>query len=337
MMFVTALALARSNRRRAIAVLAFQSHHSPASIPSWKAQRYMSNNNNNSNNNQYHDVIQSTKSTTVKKIQALVQKRKKRMETGSTIVEGPRMIMDLVRNPNTRPLVQQVIVSSERNDWMEQLQTEHPSLNIKVGTPQVLKACSDTVTPQGIVAIVSIAKTCLDKSKKFPFYLVLDGVADPGNVGTLLRSSVAVGAAGVVLLPQCCDVWNPKAIRSAMGCTFQIPIVTVDSWSDAQHVLLRECNIYAATMEESKSGTTVSIPHYKVDWTVSNTPSALVIGSEGNGLSHSVREAVADGTIQAIHIPMEAGIESLNAAVCGSVILFEYQRQCLCHVDTRSL
>jgi tRNA G18 (ribose-2'-O)-methylase SpoU len=122
-----------------------------------------------------------------------------------------------------------------------------------------------------------------------------------------------------------------------MGCTFQIPIVTVDSWSDAQQVLLQECNVYAATMEESKSGTTVSIPHYKVDWTVSNTPSALVIGSEGNGLSHSVREAVADGTIQAIHIPMEAGIESLNAAVCGSVILFEYQRQCLCHVDTRSL
>jgi TrmH family RNA methyltransferase len=190
-----------------------------------------------------------------------------------------------------------------------------------------------------IVAIVSIAKTCLvDKTKKFPFYLVLDGVADPGNVGTLLRSSVAVGAAGVVLLPQCCNVWNPKAIRSAMGCTFQIPIVTVDSWSDAQQVLLQECNMYAATMEEeSDSGTVSSIPHYKVDWTASNIPSALVIGSEGNGLSHSVREAVADGTIQAIHITMEAGIESLNAAVCGSVILFEYQRQCLCHVDTRSL
>mmetsp|Transcript_11696 Transcript_11696/g.21314 ORF Transcript_11696/g.21314 Transcript_11696/m.21314 type:complete len:126 (+) Transcript_11696:975-1352(+) len=125
-----------------------------------------------------------------------------------------------------------------------------------------------------------------------------------------------------------------------MGCTFQIPIVTVDSWSDAQ-VLLQECNIYAATMDEkesNKSGTVLSIPHYKVHWTASNTPSALVIGSEGNGLSHSVREAVADGTLQAIHITMEAGIESLNAAVCGSVILFEYQRQCLCHVDTaRSL
>ena len=209
------------------------------------------------------------------------------------------------------------------------------SLNIQVGTPQVLKACSDTVTPQGIVAIVQIPTFSLDKSKKFPFYLVLDGVSIPGNVGTLLRSSVAVGAAGVVLLPQCCDVWNPKAIRSAMGCTFQIPIVSVDSWSDAQ-VLLHECNIYAATMEENAESGTVSIPHYEIDWAASSTtPSALIIGSEGNGLSHPVRKAVADGTIQATHIPMEAGIESLNAGVCGSVMMFEYQRQCLCHPSHR--
>lgn len=328
MLLVTALA--RSNRQcsklpTTAAVLAFQSH-SRVSIP-LQQRRYMSNSSNSNSNKQVQDVIQSTKSTTVKKIQALLTKRKKRLETGSTIVEGPRMIFDLVRNPNTRPLVQQVIVSSERHEWIEQLQTEHLSLNIQVGTPHVLKACSDTVTPQGIVAIVQIPTFSLDKSKKFPFYLVLDGVSIPGNVGTLLRSSVAVGAAGIVLLPQCCDVWNPKAIRSAMGCTFQIPIVSVDSWSDAQ-VLLQECNIYAATMKESG---TVSIPHYEIDWAASSTtPSALIIGSEGNGLSHPVREAVADGTIQATHIPMEAGIESLNAGVCGSVMMFEYQRQCLC-------
>jgi tRNA C32,U32 (ribose-2'-O)-methylase TrmJ len=74
-----------------------------------------------------------------------------------------------------------------------------------------------------------------------------------------------------------------------------------------------------------ESGRT-SIPYYDVDWTA--TPSALVIGNEGNGLSDEVRNAVADGTIQATHVPMEAGIESLNAAVCGSVIMFEFLRQC---------
>ena len=75
----------------------------------------------------------------------------------------------------------------------------------------------------------------------FPLYLVLDGVSDPGNVGTLLRSSVAVGAAGVVRVARSVAMCGrPKAVRSAMGCTFQIPITTVDSWSDAQQVLLRE-------------------------------------------------------------------------------------------------
>jgi len=280
-------------------------------------QRWMSGNN---------QVIQSTKSATVKNIQALLSKRKKRIEAGSTIVEGPRMIMDLLENPKTFHLVKQVLVSSERQDWIELLQQKHPSLIVHEGTPQVLKACSDTVTPQGIVAVVSIPEFKLQK-RQYPLYLVLDGVSDPGNVGTLLRSSVAVGAASVVLLPQCCDVWNPKAVRSAMGCTFQISIITVDSWAAAQSLLGEwgvKTDIYAATMDESDGS--LSIPHYEVDWTAS--PSVLIIGSEGNGLSDTVRKAVADGTIQATYVPMESGIESLNAAVCGSVILFEFLRQC---------
>jgi TrmH family RNA methyltransferase len=269
-----------------------------------------------------HQAIQSTKSATVKHIQALLKKSKKRQELGITVVEGPRMVMDLLENDKTKLLVQQVLVSSDKQEWIQRLTQQHPSLWIQEGTPEVLTACSDTVTPQGIMAIVSIPEFEL-KKPKFPLYLVLDGVSDPGNMGTLLRSSVAVGAAGVVLLPQCCDSWNPKAVRSAMGCTFQVPILSVDSIQKAGSILGVE-TIYAATMEEC--GAQTSIPHYDVDWTA--TPSALVIGSEGNGLSDAVRKAVADGTIQATHVPMEAGIESLNAAVCGSVIMFEFLRQC---------
>lgn len=241
-------------------------------------------------------------------------------------MEGPKLIMDLVNNPKTKHLVRQVLVSSDRQDWVHQLHQEHPSLMVSEGTPQILKACSDTVTPQGIVAVVSIPEFELQQ-KQFPLYLVLDGVSDPGNVGTLLRSSVAVGASGVLLLPHSCDVWNPKAVRSAMGCTFQIPIQSVDSWDTAQLLLEQwgvENDIYAATMDDS--GGALSVPHYGVDWTAK--PSALVIGSEGTGLSDTVRKAVANGTIRATHVPMEPGIESLNAAVCGSVVLFEFLRQC---------
>lgn len=290
------------------------------------------------------DLISSTKSTTVKKFQALLTKRKKRMELSQTVIEGPRMIFDLLDNPQTRSLVRQVIVSTDRPDWTESLLAccregdDNCDLLICEGTPEVLAAMSDTMTPQGLVATVDIppvpsqteAPSMPNLLLENPLYLILDGVSDPGNVGTLLRSSVAVGVAGVILLPGCCDVWNPKAVRSAMGTSFLVPLLAVDSWTEAQQVLANwgatEDAIYAATMEES--GGTASIPYYRVPWGEHSAAAGLVIGSEGNGLSQQVRSAVSNGTIRAVHVPMEVGIESLNAAVCGSVVLFEYLRQC---------
>ena len=177
-----------------------------------------------------------------------------------------------------------------------------------------------------------------------PLILVLDAVSDPGNAGTLLRSAVATGVAAVVWLPDSCDPWNPKAVRAAMGTTFRLPMLHAASWDECAARLLGEggaCRtIYAATMLEDdvnddvndndanraapRGGTSL----YDVDWTNQDeSPIALVIGSEGNGLTPPLRRAVRDGTVQAVHVPMQPGIESLNAAVCGSVILFEYYRQ----------
>lgn len=294
------------------------------------------------------NIISSPQSLTVKKFQAILSKRKKRREYGQTVVEGPRMVFDLLQNPRTENLVRHILISTD--DFREQYEDRLRQLpscvapNIQLVTPAILKACSDTITPQGIVALVDIPNLAPSgavstQDKKFPFYLVLDGVSDPGNVGTLLRSSLAVGASGVLLLPECCDVWNPKAVRSAMGASFQLPIVEVCSWDKALVMLTKEWNvkqIYAATMmEDSNAEDDVrfcSFRHYDIDWL--DTPSALVIGSEGNGLSENVRNSLMNpGTndnhrIEAVHVPMHSGIESLNAAVCGSVIMFEYSRQC---------
>jgi TrmH family RNA methyltransferase len=101
-------------------------------------------------------------------------------------------------------------------------------------------------------------------------------------------------------------------------------MLRVDSMAQAQQVLAnwQVKDIYAATMEDGA----VSFPHYDVDWI--QHPTAMVIGSEGTGLSDTVRGMVVSGEIKSVHVPMESGIESLNAAVCGSVILFEYLRQC---------
>ena len=284
------------------------------------------------------NVVSSSKSNTVKKIQGLLTKRKKRVESGQTIVEGPRMVLDLLDNPQTRSLVRQVLVSTEdfqKEEYSSRLANAPSETHVQLATPEILKVCSDTVTTQGIVAIVDIPS--FDDSlmpSRFPLYLVLDGVSDPGNLGTLMRSSLAVGAAGVVLLPECCDVWNPKAVRSAMGASFQLPIIEVDGWQEGLEMLKNVWkveSVYASTMMEQTGNSQFSRPHFEIDWLMH--PTALVIGSEGNGLNREIRHSLQDndGSIKAVHVPMQAGIESLNAAVCGSVIMFEYLRQCQCH------
>jgi tRNA G18 (ribose-2'-O)-methylase SpoU len=327
-------------------VSAFVSRTSPRNnqLP-WRAMSSSTSSDQVQNN-----VISSTKSNTVKKIQGLLNKRKKRVELGQTIVEGPRMVFDLLDNLQTRSLVQQVFVSVDEyeGDYQSRLADTASSSSetfVQLVTPPVLKACSDTVTPQGIVALVDIPTfDNISPPPSYPLYLVLDGVSDPGNIGTLLRSSLAVGVAGVVLLPECCDVWNPKAVRSAMGASFQLPIVQVSSWQEALERLQQDWNVdtssvYAATMMEESDNSQGSRPHFDIDWLV--RPTALVIGSEGNGLSPEIRQALEHKTdnvhrIKAVHVPMQSGIESLNAAVCGSVILFEYARQCQ-QVETKSL
>ena len=156
---------------------------------------------------------------------------------------------------------------------------------------------------------------------------MLDGVSDPGNLGTLLRSAVATGVAAVLTLPGTTDPYSPKALRSSMGCVFSIPLLPCTSWDAAVAQLsttstTSTTTIYAATMLDD----TPSTCHYDVDWTA--TPAALIIGNEGHGLSDVVRQAVRERKIQSVYVPMVPGaVESLNAGVCGSVIMFEHLRQ----------
>ena len=289
------------------------------------------------------DILTSTSSSTVKRIVALQQKAKKRREAGETVVEGPRTVLDMLKNPTTRSLVRQIVVSTDIDDIIRDeldryLNDASSDLTVHSALPTVLKACSDTVTPQGIVSRVQIpawdqGNIGHDRTNRptnqSPLYLVLDGVSDPGNLGTLLRSSAAVGVDAVLLLPGSCDVWNPKAIRSAMGASFLVPTFSVSSWEEALHQLddWGCAKVWAATMLEDSTGRVVSSAHYDIDW--NGQPNALVIGNEGNGLSGVIRESLQDraGKVQAVHVPMQGSIESLNAAVCGSVILFEYMRQ----------
>lgn len=174
-------------------------------------------------------------------------------------------------------------------------------------------------------------------------YLVLDGVSDPGNVGTLIRSCASIdGVNAVFLIHGSADVFSPKTIRSSMGACFHLPIQYFTSFSECLQFMEQSFypkfsakdDFFAATMESSTSKSdSISLPHYLVDWSGSESGvgtkiSALCIGKEGSGLSQDVRDAVLNGSIKSVHVPMSGDkVESLNAAVCGSVILFEFSRQ----------
>jgi TrmH family RNA methyltransferase len=143
------------------------------------------------------------------------------------------------------------------------------------------------------------------------FSVVADALRDPGNLGTLLRAAAASGADEVLLGPGTVDAYNPKVVRGAMGTHFRLPMATMTWPAIASH--LNGLSIWLADVRGA-------VPYTKVDWT---EPCALIVGGEAEGASPEAEE-LATGRIS---IPMQHGIESLNAAVAAAVILFEAQRQ----------
>ena len=173
----------------------------------------------------------------------------------------------------------------------------------------VMKALSDTVSPQGVLAVVPFVE--LDPPPSLSLALVVDRLRDPGNLGSILRSANAAGVEQVILAPKTVDPYNPKVVRGAMGAHFRLPIVAL-SWPEIAETLT-DIQVLLADARGERTC-------YEVDWT---RPSALIIGGEAHGAS---REA-AELAMATIAIPMHGGAESLNAAVAASVILFEAARQ----------
>jgi tRNA G18 (ribose-2'-O)-methylase SpoU len=315
------------------------------------------------------EMITNQSSKTVKLFKSIHKNKSKRNESGFTVAEGVRLVTDILSDEKSRKLVRRIIVSESlingqnSNEYQQQLEhllnvvemesrqskaqfasgsrTEDSidPVTINIGTDQVLAACSGTVTTQGVVALMeipqsldaSIVARTANESNKPPFYVILDGLQDPGNVGTILRSCAASHVSALVLLPDSCDVWNPKAVRSAMGASFRVPVIELkekDGALDKMLHMLDSCGIesdrvFAATMEDTGDGR-ASIAHYDVDF---DKGAAIILGKEGEGLREEVRNAMAQGVISTVHIPMAQGTESLNAAVCGSIIMFERMRQ----------
>ncbi len=172
-------------------------------------------------------------------------------------------------------------------------------------------SAADTDAPQGILVAAEVPGWTLDALPAGGNIVVLDAVQDPGNVGTILRTAAALGAAGTVALPGTVDLWNAKVIRSAVGAQFRHPAVTA-SWEAFQSFLTeRGLPLWATTLE----GT----PLARVECT---TPVALAVGNEGAGLSRTTLDHAA----RRVSIPITDGAESLNVAVATGIVLYHLRR-----------
>ena len=257
-------------------------------------------------------MIVSTKNDQVKYIQNLVKKGKARREEGRYVAEGLRICRELNPEEICSLYVTDAFLNEfGREDLGELLKCRH-----EVVTESVMKAMADTQTPQGVLAVVRQKHYSLeDVIKEKPACLmILETIQDPGNLGTILRAGEGAGVTGIVMDKNTVDIYNPKVIRSTMGSVFRMPFVYVEDLHDALRRMKQEkIRLFAAHLKGTNS-------YDQEDFTGS---CGFLIGNEANGLTDETA-ALADTYIR---IPMMGKVESLNAAVASSVLMFEAARQ----------
>jgi RNA methyltransferase, TrmH family len=237
-------------------------------------------------------------------------------------IEGPKLIEEALR-AGLRVKTIFVAQGSDRiSDRASEQMLEKLSLPRETEILQLPKKLLDqalaTETPQSIAALIeppqwSWEQLLGSRRDSVALIIILAGLQDPGNLGTILRSAEAFGATGVVSLPGTVSAWNSKAVRASAGSVFRVPLIAASEadWFARLHEV--GVNISATTSRGAKSANSVDL----------TGPAALIIGNEGNGVPGALA-ARADSTIT---IPFPGPVESLNAAVAASVLLYEASQQ----------
>lgn len=260
-------------------------------------------------------MITSNSNAKVKQLLTWQKKRKAREEDGIYIVEGLRMVVEA---PEAK--VREIYVSeSFYNKKKEELKLDKWGRKLEILSDSVYGHVSDTKTPQGVLVVMeqmkySFEEVISSKEGSAPLLMVLDNLQDPGNLGTILRAGEAAGVTGVVMSSDTVDIYNPKVIRSTMGSIYRMPFIYVEDLAEKVQMLHKSgIHTYAAHLKGTHS--------YEADDFTKGT--AFLIGNEGNGL----RDEVADAAEIYVKIPMCGEVESLNAAIAASVLMFEAARQ----------
>jgi rRNA methylases len=261
---------------------------------------------------QHPIMLNSTQNPRVKSWSSLLEK-KGRDKAGMFLAEGIHLVQEALRAGLE---ISAVVYDAERGvpEELAAALARLPEARIFAASPGVMAKCTGTDTPPPVFAVVG--KPEPDLSAPFRpgcLAVVLDGVRDPGNVGTIIRTADAVGADAVLLGKGCADPYNPKTVRSTMGSLFHVPVVTGDL-----RLLLPEAKRKGIRLVGTSLQATASC--YELDW---KPATWLLMGSEADGLSAD-SIALMD---EAVRIPMRGKAESLNVAMASTVLLYEAMRQ----------
>ncbi len=246
------------------------------------------------------EYIQSRKNPLLSHIRKLCSSRKYRREQGEYVGDGLKLLEEAIRWDATISTV----VITQGSDT-----PKLPDGVRLVSVPMdVMEYISPMESPQGALFVGKIPENRTEIQPSAT-YLVLDGVQDPGNVGTILRTADAMGCDGLVLVNGCADPWSWKTVRASMGASFRLPIWEMEADSLASNLKEKGIPLYATALRED----TEDIRNLNLNG------SAVIIGSEGRGVSQSLL-AQCDKTVK---IPMTQRCESLNAAVAATIVLWE--------------
>lgn len=267
-------------------------------------------------------MITSTSNQRIKELSQIQKKSKVRSREGVFVAEGIRMVRE---TPHDRLINLYFSESFEKKYGKEVLDAisggdsqirEQLRKKTEILSDPVFSYVSDTKTPQGVLAVVRQMEYTLEQMTEgvVPHLMILDNLQDPGNLGTIFRTAEAAGVTGIVMSRDCVDIYNPKTIRSTMGALYRMPFVYVE---DLRETILslkeKKIRSYAAHLDGKNT-------YDKEDY---RKGTAFLIGNEGNGL----RKEIADCADTWIRIPMCGQVESLNAAVAATVLMFEVSRQ----------
>jgi TrmH family RNA methyltransferase len=255
-------------------------------------------------------MITSLSNERVKKVIGLQARRNARRKAGLFVIEGTRLVREAVEAgvPITEVFYTEAYGASEEGRAVLDAVSDRRGMLLSVDEP-VMQAMSDTQTPQGI--LVTLPPPDLEIPEDYTFALIIDGVSNPGNMGTIMRAAASAGVPLMMITGGTVDLTNPKVVRSAMGAHFRLPVQAL-SWQGIANRLADK----AIFLADIKNGS----PYYQIDWT---QPCALIVSEEAHGASQEAVELAH----AYVTIPMPGQMESLNVAMASSILLFEMVRQ----------